>query len=305
MSEQSKGKVGFLGLGVMGREMARNLAKAGFTVRVYDVMPAAVEAMAGQGVLPAASIVEAASDADVVISMLPDTPQVEDVVRGTGGLLAHLPAGRLFIDMSTIAPEATRKLAADLSAVGVTMLDAPVSGGPVGAKNATLSIMVGGEAEGFQRALPFLRGMGTTINHVGGPGAGQTVKLCNQLICGINLQAICEALALGRAYDIDLAQMREVLMGGSANSWMLEKLGTAMIEGDASAGFRIDLMMKDLRLVLEAAQKRPVPLPGTSLVASQYIDAQAHGEGSNGNQALFRVYDRMTGRPAAGADTGG
>lgn len=297
MSEQSKGNVGFLGLGVMGREMARNLAQAGFQVRVYDVVPAAIEAMAGLGVQPVSSISQATADAEIVISMLPDTPQVEDVVRGEGGLLAHPPKGGLFVDMSTIAPEATRILAADLAKIGVMMLDAPVSGGPVGAKNATLSVMVGGEAEGFARALPFLKGMGTTINHVGGSGAGQTVKLCNQLICGINIQAICEALALGRAYDIDLEQMRQVLMGGSANSWMLEKLGTAMIEGDTSAGFRIDLMMKDLRLVLEAAQKRPVPLPGTSLVASQYIDAQAHGEGSNGNQALFRVYDRITGRP--------
>jgi len=304
MNAQPNGTVGFLGLGVMGREMARNLAEAGFQVRVYDVVPAAVEAMAGLSVQPVGSIAEASSDADIVISMLPDTPQVEDVVRSEGGLLFNPPKGGVYVDMSTIAPETTRALARELAQIGVSMLDAPVSGGPVGAKNATLSIMVGGDAESFQKALPVLRGMGTTINHVGGSGAGQTVKLCNQLICGINIQAICEALALGRAYGIDLPQMREVLMGGSANSWMLERLGSAMIDGDASAGFRIDLMMKDLRLVLEAAQRRPVPLPGASLVASQYLDAQAHGEGANGNQALFKVYDRMTGRPTGAASTG-
>ena len=297
MSVQMGGSVGFLGLGVMGREMARNLAAAGFAVRAYDVVPAAIEAMAGTGVTPAASIADAAEGADIVISMLPDTPQVQDVVRGEGGLLANPPQGGLYVDMSTIAPGATRELAAELAKVGVRMLDAPVSGGPVGARDAALTIMAGGDPVGFEQALPFLRGMGTTINHVGASGAGQTVKLCNQLICGINLQAICEAFALGRACGVDLAQMREVLMGGSANSWMLERLGQAMIEGDTSAGFRIDLMMKDLRLVLGEAQQKLVPLPATGLVASQYIDAQAHGEGANGNQALFRVYDRMTGRP--------
>ncbi|QKJ86084.1 NAD(P)-dependent oxidoreductase [Paramixta manurensis] len=296
MNHSTKGCVGFLGLGVMGREMARNLAQAGFLVRAYDVVAAAVTPLTAFGVEVAATLADATRDADIVISMLPDTPQVEEVVRGEAGLLQAPPRGKLYVDMSTIAPEATRKMCADLAAIGVTMLDAPVSGGPVGAKNASLTIMVGGEAEGVSRAEPYLRAMGTTLNHVGQSGAGQTVKLCNQLICGINIQAICEALALARAYDIDLSQMREVLLGGSAASWMLDKLGTSMIEGDTSAGFRIDLMMKDLRLVLEAAQKRPVPLPATALVASQYLDAQAHGEGRHGNQALFKVYDRMTGR---------
>ncbi|MFD2239348.1 NAD(P)-dependent oxidoreductase [Aureimonas populi] len=301
---QQRGTVAFVGLGVMGREMARNLVEAGFDVRVFDVVPSAMEAARLHGAVPAVSLSAATAEADIVVTMLPDTPQVEEVVRGPDGLLACPPRGRLLVDMSTISPQATRRLAGELAAAGVAMLDAPVSGGPVGARNATLSIMVGGEAQAVARARPALEAMGTTINHVGASGAGQTVKLCNQLICGINLQAICEALALGRSCGVDLAQMREVLMGGSANSWMLEKLGPAMIEGDASAGFRIDLMLKDLRLVLEMAQHENVPLPGTSLVASQYIEARAHGEGANGNQALFRVYDRMSGQAreaAAGA----
>lgn len=154
--------------------------------------------------------------------------------------------------------------------------------------------MAGGDADAFAKAEPFFRAMGTTITHVGASGAGQTVKLCNQLICGINIQAICEALALGRASGIDLNLLRRVLLGGSAASWMLDKLGPSMIAGDVSAGFRIDLQLKDLRLVQEHAQALNVPLPGTALVTSQYVDARAHGEGSNGNQALFRVYDRMT-----------
>ncbi|KLK92452.1 6-phosphogluconate dehydrogenase [Microvirga vignae] len=294
-----KGTVGFAGLGTMGREMALNLLKAGYAVRAYDVRKEAVDDLLLHGVTGFESLADAARDADVVISMLPDTPQVEEIVYGEGGLLTSPPRGRLFIDMSTISPVAVRRMHADLKAAGVSFLDAPVSGGPVGAKNASLSIMVGGDRDAFLCAEPYFRAMGTTITHVGEAGAGQTVKLCNQLVCAINLQAICEALALGRASGVDLDQLRNVLLGGSAASWMLDKLGPAMIAGDASAGFRIDLMLKDLRLVQEQALSLSVPLPGTALVTSQYVEARAHGEGMNGNQALFRVYDRMTNQTVA------
>lgn len=296
MGQNAMGSVGFIGLGTMGREMVRNLLKAGHEVTVFDILEEAVAALAAEGAKPAKSPAEAAADADIAITMLPDTPQVEDVIYGESGLLAAPPRGRLIVDMSTISPVAVRRMQADLKAAGTDFIDAPVSGGPIGAKNATLTIMAGGEAAAFAKAEPFFRGMGTTITHVGAPGAGQAVKLCNQLICGINLQGVCEAIALARASGVDLDQMRSVLMGGSAASWMLDKLGPAMIAGDASAGFRIDLMLKDLRLVQEQAQALSVPLPGTALVTSQYIEARAHGEGGNGNQALFRVYDRMTNR---------
>lgn len=288
--------VGFIGLGTMGREMARNLIKAGIAVRAYDVRRDAIDELAQAGAYGAISVADAAHDADVVITMLPNTPDVEAVVFGEQGVLANPPAGRLLIDMSTIAPTAVRRMQAQAEAVDIGFLDAPVSGGPIGAKNAELSIMVGGAVHAFEKALPFFKAMGTTITHVGGSGAGQTVKLCNQLICGINIQAICEALALGRASGVDLHQLRNVLMGGSATSWMLEKLGASMIDGDVRPGFRIDLMLKDLRLVQEQAQALDVPLPGAALVTSQYVDARAHGEGGNGNQALFCVYDRMTGQ---------
>jgi 2-hydroxy-3-oxopropionate reductase len=296
MSSNHNFQVGFIGLGVMGREMSRNLVTAGYKVAVYDVRADAADELVSIGVRRAMSIADAVRDVDIAITMLPDTPQVEDVVMGEQGLCANPPKGKLFVDMSTISPQATKRMHAILGKQGVSMLDAPVSGGPQGARNASLSIMVGGNAIDFQKAEPFLKAMGTTITHVGDSGAGQTVKLCNQLVCGINLQAICEALALGRACGVDLQQMRSVLLGGSASSWMLEKLGSPMIEGDVSAGFRIDLMLKDLRLVVEMAQQQSVPLPGTALVTNQYIDARAHGEGNNGNQALFRVYDRMTGQ---------
>ena len=293
MGRDGKGSVGFIGIGTMGREMVRNLLKAGHAVRAFDVVEAAIAAVAAEGAVGAKDPADAARGCDIVITMLPDTPHVEAVIYGENGLLKSPPAGKLIVDMSTISPVAVRRIHADLQRAGVSFIDAPVSGGPLGATNGALSIMAGGEADAFSRAEPFFRAMGTTITHVGASGAGQTVKLCNQLICGINIQAICEALALGRASGVDLDLLRRVLLGGSAASWMLDKLGSSMIEGDVSAGFRIDLMLKDLRLVQEHAQELNVPLPGTALVTSQYVDARAHGEGTNGNQALFRVYDRM------------
>jgi 2-hydroxy-3-oxopropionate reductase len=294
MGRNDKGSIGFIGIGTMGREMVRNLLKAGHAVRAFDLNQAALAEIARDGAETAENPSSAARDAEIVITMLPDTPHVEATIYGDNGLLKSPPPGRLIVDMSTISPVAVRRIHADLKQIGVSFIDAPVSGGPLGAKNAALSIMAGGEADAFARAEPFFAAMGTTITHVGASGAGQTVKLCNQLICGINIQAICEALALGRASGVDLNLLRRVLLGGSAASWMLDKLGPAMIAGDAAAGFRIDLMLKDLRLVQEHAQALNVPLPGTALVTSQYVDARAHGEGANGNQALFRVYDRMT-----------
>ena len=286
--------VAFIGLGTMGREMALNLMKAGFKVVAYDTRASAVDDLTAHGATGAKSIADAVIEADVAITMLPNTPDVEAVIMGTDGILANPPSGKLVIDMSTISPEATREMSTALASKGVQMLDAPVSGGPIGAVNAKLSIMVGGDDDAFKRAHPVFAGMGTTIVHVGASGAGQTVKLCNQLIVGINLQAISEALALARASNLDLDKLREVLLGGSASSWMLQNLAPQMIARDPSAGFRIDLMFKDLRLVNELAYALNTPLPATALVTSQYLEARAHGEGGNGNQALYRVYDRMT-----------
>jgi 2-hydroxy-3-oxopropionate reductase len=294
--------LGFIGLGVMGREMASHLVAAGHTVQVFDVDPKVVEDLRLKGAKAATDVTEAARGADVVIMMLPDTPQVEDVIRQNGGLLSNPPAGRLVIDMSTISPLATRRLSAELAAAGVAMVDAPVSGGPTGAKAAKLSVMVGGTTEAFARAKPTLEVMGTTIVHVGESGAGQTVKACNQLVCAINLQAICEAVALGRAAGLDVEKVREVLLGGAASSWILQNLGPQILTKDDRAGFRIDLHLKDLRLANELAFELGVPLPGTALATNLYLEARAHGEGGNGNQAMFRVYDRMTSQEEKLAD---
>lgn len=295
--------IGFIGLGVMGREMARHLVHAGHEVRAYDTRAEAAEEIAREGAVAAGSVAAAAQGADMVITMLPDTPQVEEVVLGPGGLLQNPPSGGLLVEMSTIAPTATRRMAAQLADAGIAMLDAPVSGGPTGAKAAKLSIMVGGPEDAVARARPVLEAMGTTIIHVGESGAGQTVKACNQLICAMNIQAICEAFALGRAAGLDLHKLREVLLGGAASSWMLQNLGPLMLAKDSSAGFRIDLKLKDLRLAGELAFELGVPLPGTALATSLYLEARAHGEGGNGNQALFRVYDRLSNQ--AGDEGGG
>lgn len=287
-------RIGFIGLGTMGRGMAANLLAAGHALHVHDVRREAMEEFSARGATAAGSVAEAAHDAEAVVLMLPDTPQVEEVVLGPGGLVENPPAGRLVIDMSTISAASSRSMAARLEAVGTAMLDAPVSGGPQGAESGSLSIMAGGTEAAFAAAQPILAALGTTVRYVGPPGAGQTVKACNQLICALNLQAICEALALGRAAGLDLELLREVLLGGAASSWMLQNLGPKMIARDASAGFRIDLKLKDLRLAGELSFQHGLPLPGLALATSLYLEARAHGEGANGNQALFRVYDRLT-----------
>jgi 2-hydroxy-3-oxopropionate reductase len=288
--------VGFVGLGTMGREMARNLVEAGFIVRAYDLLPENIERAVAFGALACGSVSEAAKGASATISSLPNTGDVEGILYGENGLLAAPPSGRLLIDMSTIAPEAVRRMHAVCAGADLSFVDAPVSGGPQGARDGTLTIMAGGELEAFRRAMPFFSAMGSTITHVGAAGAGQTVKLCNQLICALNLQAICEALSVARAAGIDLPKLRDVLMGGSAASWMLDRLGSMMIDEDPTAGFRIDLMLKDLFLANDLARELNIPVPATALVTNHYMEARAHGEGFNGNQALFRVYNRMANR---------
>ncbi|MBC7188961.1 NAD(P)-dependent oxidoreductase, partial [Candidatus Aerophobetes bacterium] len=233
---------------------------------------------------------------EIIITMLPDTPDVEEVLVGKEGVIEYAREGAVVIDMSTISPFTTQQIAKKLETKKIKMLDAPVSGGPQKAKEGTLSIMVGGEQEVFEECYPLLKCMGSTIVYIGPQGSGQTVKLCNQIICVLNLQAICEALILARSRNIDLSRMIEALKGGSAGSWMLENMAPKIIKGDASAGFKIKLQLKDIRLALELAEKEKIPLPGTSLVKNLYLEAAAHGEENNGNQALFKVYERLAKR---------
>lgn len=286
--------VTFIGAGIMGRPMIRNLVAAGVRVRVYDAVAGVRQGLSEDGITVPASLSEAGNGARVIVMMLPDTPHVKEVVLGDHGLLQTLQPGALVIDMSTIAPGAEQEIAEKLARVGIEFVDAPVSGGVVGAVNGTLSIMVGGTPEGFERAEPFLRCMGRTIIHAGVHGSGQVFKMCNQLMVASHIQAMCEAFALARAHGTDLELMRNALRGGAAGSWMLDNLGSKVLAKDDAAGFRIDLQLKDLKLASEAAFEKGVPLPGLALATTLYLEARAHGEGSNGNQAMFRTFDRLT-----------
>jgi 2-hydroxy-3-oxopropionate reductase len=288
--------IAMIGLGAMGRHMAFHLAQRGATVRGYDLRPDALSGVSHPRLERAATLGDALRGAPVVVMSLPDTPNVEAVLLGTDGALERLAAGALVIDTSTISPEATRRFAARLAERGITLVDAPVSGGVKGAEAASLTIMAGGPAEAFARARPVLEAIGKTINHFGPSGAGQTVKLCNQIVCTMHIQAVCEAFALARANGIDLGKVREALLGGAAASWILENHGRLMIERDDTPHFRIDLQAKDLRLACELAAAMRVPLPGASQVAALYYAAQAQGDGGLGNQSLYRVYDRLTGQ---------
>ncbi len=287
------GLVTFIGAGVMGLPMVRNLKKGGVTVRVFDVREDVRNALEAEGIAVVATLAEAGAARGTVIAMLPDTPDVRSVVLGPNGLAETLPEGSLFIDMSTIAPAAERDMSERLEARNIAMVDAPVSGGVIGAVNGTLSIMVGGTDTAFAAARPILAHMGTTILHAGGIGSGQVFKMCNQLMVASHIQAMCEAFALARAHEVDLTLMSNALRGGAAGSWMLDNLGPKVIAKDDSAGFRIDLQLKDLKLANEAAFEKGVPLPGLAIATSLYLEARAHGEGSNGNQALFRTFDRL------------
>ncbi|CAN5257739.1 2-hydroxy-3-oxopropionate reductase [soil metagenome] len=286
--------VAFVGTGTMGLPMLRNLHRGGVKMTAFDARPETLTAIAAEGIGTAASLAEACATASVVVTMLPDTPDVRAVVLGERGLVALLRPGTLVIDMSTIAAAAATEIGAALAERGIGFLDAPVSGGVTGAVSGTLSIMVGGEADAFRRAEPLLGLMGKTVLHVGPCGMGQVFKACNQLMVASHIQAMCEAFALGRAHGADLDRLLAVLRQGAAGSWMLNNLAPKVLAKDASAGFRIDLQLKDLKLAGDAAFAKGVPLPGLALATALYLEARAHGEGTNGNQALFRTFDRMT-----------
>lgn len=286
--------VAFIGAGIMGRPMIANLRKAGFAVRAYDRSADAMRNLLADGVNVADSLQAAVAGAEVVVTMLPDTPHVQSVLTGDEGIGNLLPKGTVVIDMSTISASGIQAIGAELATRGIDLVDAPVSGGVKGAIAGTLSIMCGGTAQAFARAQTVLKGMGTTIIHAGDLGMGQVFKMCNQLMVGVHIQAMCEAFALCRAQGGDLELLRNTLMGGAAGSWMLENLGPQVIAKDDAAGFRIDLQLKDLRLAGEAAFEKGLPLPGLAMATALYLEARAHGEGGNGNQAMFRTYDRLT-----------
>jgi 3-hydroxyisobutyrate dehydrogenase len=295
------GSVGFIGLGIMGKSMALNLISAGHDVTVWNRTASRSHEAASAGAEVASSPKEVAEGCDIVMICVSDTPDVEAVVFGSGGVAEGVHEGSLIIDHSTISPAATREFAKRVNKLGGRWLDAPISGGSEGAKNATLSIMVGGDDADLTRARPYLEALGTTITHVGPQGAGQLVKAVNQVLVVVNQLAVSEALLLAAAGGLDLEATLKAVESGAAGSWMLSNRGPQMIDRDWRPGFTIDLQQKDLRLVLEAADDLGVPIPGTALVFQLYRALQNRGLGSEGNHALVKALEEMCGI-AIGAD---
>jgi 3-hydroxyisobutyrate dehydrogenase len=292
--------VGFIGLGIMGGGMARNLLQAGYPLWVWNRTPGRMEPLVQAGARPAASPADLAAHCQVVITCVSDTPDVEQVILGEDGVIHGARPGALVIDMSTISPHATRVIAGRLAEAGVFMLDAPVSGGSEGAARGTLSIMVGGEAGQLERARPVLQAMGKTITHVGGQGAGQMTKLVNQVLVVGNALAMSEALLLAQAGGLELPRVLEAVAPGAAGSWMLSNRGPQILQRDWRPGFTIDLQQKDVRLVLGEADRLGVPVLLSSLVFNLYRTLQAEGLGSQGNHALIQALERLAGLQVGG-----
>ncbi len=288
-------RVGVVGLGIMGSGMAHNLLAAGHQVSVWNRTAARAEPFAAAGATVCDTPAELAASSDVVLVCVSDTPDVEAVLFAPGGVAAGAAPGTLVIDTSTISPDATRGFAGRLAGQGVAFLDAPVSGGSEGAARGTLSIMVGGDATDLDRARPVLESIGTTITHVGPVGSGQTCKLVNQVLVVVNMLAVSEALLLAEAGGLDLTRTIAAVESGAAGSWMLSNRGPQVVRRDWRPGFTIDLQQKDLRLVLEAADSLGVPLLATAGVFQMYRSLQAAGLGGEGNHALAKALEHLSG----------
>src|SRR5215218_8581980 len=287
--------IGFIGLGIMGKPMARNLAKAGYDLVVYNRSRDDVDTLLDEGdqFQAAGSPREVAERTRAVITMLPDSPDVRDVVFAENGVLSAFNEGHLLVDMSTIAPATAVEVDAAVRQRGARALDAPVSGGDKGAIAGTLSIMVGGEAEDFQRAMPLFEAMGKTIVHVGAAGAGQIVKACNQVVVAINYAAVSEALVLGSKAGVDPNKIVQVLSGGLANSRVMEMRGATMIQHNFQPGFRVNLHRKDLGIALSTGHDTGVPLQLTSLVSQFYDAVSIAGGGDLDHSSLLTLFEQM------------
>ena len=288
-------RVGYVGLGIMGRGMAHNLLKAGFALSVWNRTASRMDPLVEAGAEAGESPADVAAKSDIVVICVSDTPDVEAVVLGENGIIHGAKPGTLVIDCSTISPSATRQMAAALKEKGIAMLDAPVSGGSEGAAKGTLSIMVGGDAEQFERALPAFQAMGKTITHVGPNGAGQTVKLVNQVLLVGNTLAMSEALMFAQAGGVDLQKTYDAISQGAAGSWMFTNRAPQIMQRDWRPGFTIALQQKDVRLCLDAADEMGVPLLCASLVFNLYRTLEAMGLQEEGNHALIKALEHLAG----------
>ena len=308
MASEQRPSIGFIGLGIMGQPMVRNLLRAGYRVVVRDIVAASVEALVSEGAESGGSPRDVAERTDILITMLPDSPEVEAVYAGVDGVLEAARPGWLAIDMSSISPRVAREMAERAAAAGAAMLDAPVSGGDKGAIAGTLSIMVGGSAADFERALPVFQALGKTIVHVGPSGAGQVAKVCNQVVVAVVIEAVSEALVLGAKAGVDPARIADVLQGGLAATKVLEMRRDNILGGRFDPGFRIRLHLKDLKNALDLAREAGVVLPATAEVEQLMQRARIAGRGEYDHSGLvtvledlaeIRVCDAVA--PAAGA----
>jgi 2-hydroxy-3-oxopropionate reductase len=296
LAEADVGRVAFIGLGVMGLPMAANLVAAGYQVTVASRSPGPVATAAALGASTAATPQEATRTAVVVITMLPDTPDVESVAEGADGMLAVLSPDAIWIDMSTISPIAARRLAAIAAERGASFLDAPVSGGQAAAESGSLAIMVGGEAGTFERARPIFDVLGARVIHVGEVGAGQIAKAANQMLVGGTIALVAEALSFAEALGVDREAVREAVLGGFGQSRVLEVHGRRILDRTFEPGFRADLQHKDLSIALDAGRAARIPLPVTSQTRELFSMLRAQGGGGLDHSALALVYDSISGR---------
>src|SRR5436190_4744327 len=298
-------RIGFIGLGIMGKPMAKNLIKAGFPLTVHNRSRAKVDELVKEGAASANSPAEVASSADIVITMLPNSPDVELVSLGANGLKSAAKSGQLFIDMSTINPVISQKIGNELASAGVAMVDAPVSGGEKGAIDGALSIMAGGKPEDFERALPVFNALGKTITHMGPLGTGGFTKLANQIIVAINLTAIGEALVFGTKAGVDPQKMVRALSGGLAGSKCLDQKSEKILTGDFAPGFKVDLHFKDLNLIHEAAQSVGVPIPTAAFVEQLFAALRIRGRGGLDHSGVITLFEDLAGVQVRRGDQAG
>ncbi|PZV19238.1 MAG: 2-hydroxy-3-oxopropionate reductase [Leptolyngbya sp.] len=287
-------RIGFIGLGLMGKPMAQNLLKAGYTVTVFNRSRAAMDELAAVGAQLANAPSQVAQQSDVVLTCLPDSPDVEAVVWGETGILSGSRPGMLYVDHSTIAPATSRKLYDALKLSGVDALDAPVSGGDIGAQQGTLSIMVGGDEAAFGRSLPILQAMGKNIIYIGEAGAGQVTKACNQIVVAMTVQAVAEALTLAKKSGVNPIKVRDALLGGFAQSRVLEVHGQRMIDRTFQPGFKLNLHRKDMNIVLQTGKELNLPLLGAAQVTELMNALLAQGKGELDSSALITLYEILS-----------
>jgi 2-hydroxy-3-oxopropionate reductase len=286
-------RIGLIGLGLMGRPMAQNLLQAGYAVTVWNRSPGPIEPLAAVGAAVANSPRHLAEQVDVVISCVSDSPDVQEIVLGEQGIIHGGRSGMLYIDMSTIAAAVSREIYAKLQAIGVAALDAPVSGGDIGAQQGTLSIMVGGDQAAFERALPIFQVLGQNIVHMGDAGAGQVTKACNQIVVALTVQGVAEALTLATRSGVDPAKVRSALLGGFAQSKVLEVHGAKMLDRNFQPGFKLDLFRKDINLVLQTARDLGLPLMGSHQIAPLMDALIAQGKGDLDFIAVLELYAQL------------